>query len=331
MSTATLQVPSPTAGPATPAEAAEALGQWAGLFKGLAEAPMVVDLQSDSLTLRANCEVLWRRHASLEVSNDRLRLHLKSGERSLWMQHFDVSALFRGAWCHVLLTPRPARERAWMLLASAAPAGELPNRDIWSSFIQVLETSGSRSGRRALATRLFRAIAEVTHDVDEQAVSDALSAASDSLAVLRILEQPNVVENLRASDPLGPARLRGVAARHELIEGAGGALSSQELAEALGLTRQAVDKRRRAGRLLALSFGRRGYRYPAFQVAKDGLLPGLESVLGALSGHDGWTQLAFFVAERSDLDGRTAVDLLKKGHQERVVRAAASLAEHGAA
>lgn len=330
MSTATLDAPKGTAGPTTPAEAAAALSKWAGLFKGLADPPMVVDLKAESLTLRANCEVLWRRRASLEVTDDWLRLHLKSGERSIWMFHFEVRTQFRGTWCNVVLTPRPAHERAWMLLASSAPAGELTNRDIWSSFVQVLETSGSRSGQRALATRLFRAIADVTHDVDEQSVADALSASSDSLAVLRVLEQPAVVESLKASDPLGPARLRGVAARHQLIEAAGGALSSAQLADALGLTRQAVDKRRRAGKLLALSVGRRGYRYPAFQVVNGELLKDLEQVLEGLSGHDAWAQLAFLVTAQSDLEGRTPVDCLKDGHREAVLRAATSLAEQGA-
>ena len=331
MSTAILDAPEGEVGPTTPAEAAIALGKWAGLFKGLADPPMVVDLKSDSLTLRANCEVLWRRHASIEVGDDRLRLHLKSGELSLWVWHFEVSTRFRGAWCDVVLTPRPAHERAWMLLASSAPAGEMTNRAIWSSFVQVLEASGARSGQRALATRLLSAIADVTQDVDEQSVADALSASSDSLAVLRVLEQPSVVECLKMADPLGPARLRGVAARHQLIEAAGGVMSSTQFAGALGLTRQAVDKRRRAGRLLALSVGRRGFRYPAFQVTHGGLLPGLEAVLQALSGHDGWMQLAFFVTERADLEGRTAADCLNSGHQDAVLRSAAALAEHGAA
>jgi hypothetical protein len=115
-----------------------------------------------------------------------------------------------------------------------------------------------------------------------------------------------------------------------MIDLAGGTLSSEEAARALHLTRQAVEKRRRAGRLLALSLGRRGHRYPAFQFGEGGL-PGLERVLGALKDHDPWTQLAFFVTRQSDLDDQTAVVRLRAGDVETVLRAAGAVGEHGAA
>jgi len=100
---------------------------------------------------------------------------------------------------------------------------------------------------------------------------------------------------------------------------------------ALGLSRQAVDKRRRAGRLLALSFGRRGYRYPAFQVVDGDVQPGLERVIAALADQDGWSRLAFFVNRRSDLNDESPLSLLKRNDVEPVVQAARAAGEHGAA
>ena len=54
-------------------------------------------------------------------------------------------------------------------------------------------------------------------------------------------------------------RLRGLRAKRELIEAEGGVWTVDQVARHLHLTRQAVDKRRRAGRLIGLDVGRRGF------------------------------------------------------------------------
>ena len=59
------------------------------------------------------------------------------------------------------------------------------------------------------------------------------------------------------------------------------------------ITRQAVEKRRRAGKLIALTMGRHGYRYPVWQLTKSGVLPGFDKVLAVLASHDEWMQTAF--------------------------------------
>src|SRR5476651_1731952 len=48
------------------------------------------------------------------------------------------------------------------------------------------------------------------------------------------------------SDPLAKARLRGALAQREILAGDGGALSAAEVAKEVGISRQAVDKRRKA-------------------------------------------------------------------------------------
>ncbi|MGE3841402.1 MAG: hypothetical protein AB7I50_07430 [Vicinamibacterales bacterium] len=183
----------------------------------------------------------------------------------------------------------------------------------------------------ALARRLMKALLTAAAEADESLAADAVSESSDVLSVVRLLEQPGILAELSAADPLAPARLRGVAARHALLERAGGTLSTEEVAAALNLSRQAVDKRRRAGRLLALSFGRRGYRYPAFQFVDGDVLPGLERVLPELGDQDVWSRLAFFVNRRSDLGDKAPASLLKRHVVEPVVQAAHATGEHGAA
>jgi hypothetical protein len=183
----------------------------------------------------------------------------------------------------------------------------------------------------ALARRLLKAVLSAAAEADESVAAEAVSESSDALSVVRLLEQPEILAHLSAIDPLAPARLRGIAVRHALLEHAGGTLSSEEVAETLGLSRQAVDKRRRTDKLLALAFGRRGYRYPACQFVDGNVLTGLDRVLAELGDDDGWSRLAFLVSRRSDLDDESPLSRLEQNDIERVVQAARAAGDHGAA
>ena len=97
------------------------------------------------------------------------------------------------------------------------------------------------------------------------------------------------------------------------------------------LTRQGVNRRRRAGVLLAIDVGRRGFRYPAWQFVRTGTLPGLERVLRALAGHDSWMQLAFMLDPNPRLNDTSPLAALRAGREDDVVAAAQALGEHGAA
>jgi len=94
---------------------------------------------------------------------------------------------------------------------------------------------------------------------------------------------------------------RGREARKELLAAEGGVMSSSAVAEHLGISRQAVDKRRRSGRLLAVTAGKRGYVYPAWQFTEDGVLPGFEEVLADLSDHDPMMHVIFFLGEADNM------------------------------
>lgn len=112
------------------------------------------------------------------------------------------------------------------------------------------------------------------------------------------------------------------------MEKAGGVLGVAEVAGLLGLKRDAVDKRRKRERLVAVDLGRHGWRYPAFQFAADGLLPGLEEALEALRPEDGWVALSFFLEGAEELGGRTPAEALADGDARAVVEAAALYGEH---
>jgi hypothetical protein len=148
--------------------------------------------------------------------------------------------------------------------------------------------------------------------------------------VLRVLVERLADRFLPASDPLARARLRGELAMRELLTGDGGALPASEVANVLGISRQAVDKRRKAGQLLAVTLPRRGLQYPAWQFGERGGTPaGLVEVLGALRMHDPWSQARFFVSGNDRLGGDRPLDRLRAGQAlEPVLQAARAYGEH---
>ncbi len=93
-----------------------------------------------------------------------------------------------------------------------------------------------------------------------------------------------------------------------------------------------MDNRRRAGRLLALTLGRRDYRYPLWQFSEGGVLPGLETVLKALSRLTPWMQAAFLLNGNYRLPrAERPLDALRRGEVEAVREAAQMYGAHGAA
>jgi len=181
--------------------------------------------------------------------------------------------------------------------------------------------------RSAFWERSLRAITEL-QSLDETKLAEAVQAPTDYSVLLSALNTEEALATMRAYDPLASARIRGLEAKRELVEAEGGCLSSAEMAKALRITRQAVDKRRKEGQLLAVELGKKGFRYPAWQMG----LPNLEKVLGALGDRDGWERLAFFLNPSALLDDRTPLDILQeRGHPIGDVLLAASVyGEQGA-
>jgi hypothetical protein len=194
--------------------------------------------------------------------------------------------------------------------ASGLPASTL------EALSRVSWAAGADPLRTALLTRVLNALAHSTEGVGERFLSVAAAAPSDYLALLRMLEFPEVLEELSAEDPLADARLRGLEAKVRLLEDEGGTFSADEAASMLGVSREAVNQRRRSGKLLALSTGRRGYRYPVWQFGEEGVLPGFEVTLKKLSINGQWGRAAFFLGGNLLLDGRRPLDLLRSGRPE---------------
>ena len=179
-------------------------------------------------------------------------------------------------------------------------------------------------------TRILRAVKDLETDLTSILIDEATAAPTDNLVMLEALSSAPWVSELAAQDPIVASKLRGFELRQEMLRKAEGVLSSGKVAELLKLSRQAVDKRRAANQLLALTQGRRGYSYPGFQFEDGKTLDGLEEVLRNLGALDPWMQLRFFTGFHERLGNKTPIEALRCGRVNDVARAASGYGEQGA-
>src|ERR1039458_5443090 len=177
------------------------------------------------------------------------------------------------------------------------------------------------SARQALSEAFLacsvKMLERVSSSASSEALQSALSAPTDVGGVASLLSDlaPLGVD-LSAVDPFLEGMAPGCANRRDLLPGAGGGLTSSQVASALGITRQAVDKRRIRRALLAVPNGSGEYVYPACQFTSDGVIAGLEEVLRAFQMQSPWTQLSVLLASAPALGGKTILGALRSRSEE---------------
>jgi len=182
----------------------------------------------------------------------------------------------------------------------------------------------------AFQSRILRAFIELEESLPGTTIEQATAAPTDFLVAFEALSSAPETSQLIADDPLLAAKIRGLKRKKQMLEVAGGALSSEQVADVLGISRQAVDKRRSANQLLALTQGRRGYSYPSFQFEDGKTIRGLEEVLSRLKSLDPWMQMVFFTSPNERLNGKTPIESLQKGLVEEVTSSTSGYGEQGA-
>ncbi len=185
---------------------------------------------------------------------------------------------------------------------------------------------------RVAVRRAASLLARIAHIVQRDILEDIVGSHSDAEVMLRLLEEggPDAMALLSEGDPLAKARIRGVRVKRDLLEQGGGTLGAGRVSQLLGISRQAVDKRRQSQALLALRAGER-FVYPAWQFVGGQALSGLKRVLRAFDIEDPWMRLGFFLDPNERLDGRSPLDALRAGDVDAVCTAASTYAVHGAA
>lgn len=183
---------------------------------------------------------------------------------------------------------------------------------------------------------LVREAVPVMEKLGSSALAAALREERPGAAVAGLLAdvatEALVVE--AEGDPLAQAVAASAQRRRELLADAGGGLSTAAAAAALGTSRQAVDKRRRAGTLLAVPLPSGQWAFPAAQFGPDGrVLDGLPEALRAFRIADPWMRLAEMLARDADLGDRSALQVLRDEGRDalpRIRRALSSVGEQGA-
>ena len=185
--------------------------------------------------------------------------------------------------------------------------------------------------RAAFVARATEAVEAWSLSLSGRELALAVSAPRNELVVLHALQRPEAWAGVLDHDPLAAAKARGIEKQRDLLAAEGGAAGVDELAGALHISRQAVDKRRRAGKLLAIPRGGHRWLFPAWQVVRGRTVPGLEVVLSALGGRDPWSSLIFFLTPDRLLHDRSPLQALRAGDLAAVVRAAQRYGEQGLA
>jgi hypothetical protein len=171
----------------------------------------------------------------------------------------------------------------------------------------------------------------VSSAASRETLESALAAPTDIGGVASLLSDLAPLGlDLSDVDPFVEAIARGAAVKQELMERAGGGLTSSQVAGVLGITRQGVDKRRSRGTLLAVPTGSGDYLYPACQFTAEGVVPGLAEILQAFQVQNPWTQLSALLSPTPALNNRTILDALQKGEADTATRIVASFGEQGA-
>ena len=184
--------------------------------------------------------------------------------------------------------------------------------------------------------RALNALVDLASRVDRKTLDAAANAPTDVDALVTMLTAPTSIDRVTETDPLADARLRWVRDRQRLLHAEGQPLGTREVAEVLGVSRQAIAKARADGRLVAVPLGPYRYVYPSWQFGPSGPLRGLRELRQVLDAGDGdvWTLIAFVLAPNSRFDDATPLSLLRRGQDhdvEVVLRAARAYGEHGAA
>jgi hypothetical protein len=245
----------------------------------------------------------------LEMRERCLLLQMKERQLSLNLEKFLIRTAYQG--------------KKFCLDIDRDPA--LEHRFLTSTLRQFTTTKYP-----AFYTRVLRAVKSLEDDLTNARIDEATAAATDHLVMLEAVSSAPWVAELVSDDSVVAAKLRGLKLRQQMLETSGGTLTSEQVAKVLGISRQAVDKRRSSNQLLALTQGRRGYSYPSFQFDEGKTLKGLEEVLGKLSALDPWMQLNFFTTAHERLGGKTPIKALQDGLLEGVSRVAGGYGEQGA-
>jgi hypothetical protein len=206
--------------------------------------------------------------------------------------------------------------------------------------------SASRPGRlkltrekQALATpllkRMVSALSELVAEAPLAVLQRAAEAPSGAGSAASLVAHLSVASpRLAAADPEAAAVARAAEFKQSVLDSMP-TFSTAEVATLLGISAEAVRKRRAAGKLLAVPQAS-DWRFPAWQFpspsssSRHGTIPGLERLLAALPMQNPWAQLDLLTAPLDGYGASSIVGLLEAGAADEAVAIVAAYGDHGA-
>lgn len=191
---------------------------------------------------------------------------------------------------------------------SSVPALDLASfvmkaRSLW-------ESSGGDPARLAFFSRVLGALTELP--LPDEVLYTGLAASTNQELLTTWLRAGGGTQGVSKAAEAPEEDLAHLLAAGRVAAQAwmsGEHLSSEDVAERLGITRQAVNVRRQEHKLLAVPEGR-SYRYPAWQFTNGGVVGGLERVLQELGDTPPIMVVQFLRSPSSGLDERSPLDVL---------------------
>ncbi len=183
----------------------------------------------------------------------------------------------------------------------------------------------------SLYAKFLPVIRRIVHSLSAEGFTAVLAQQRPSLSLLNALERTGVMEFPVSEEELSK-KFKALEMKEEMLERAGSTIGVNQAAKILGIGRQGVNKRRKAGKLIGLDIGGHGYQYPLcqFDESRGGTIEGLEATLEFLDPLDSpWMALQFLVRDNPRLDDKRPVELLMKGEVEPVITAVQAHGEHG--
>lgn len=175
----------------------------------------------------------------------------------------------------------------------------------------------SRAAGRAVS---FRVDVDPSGDTTVTALEDQAGAGLTSHAETADTPDAELQSALEEARERGRLRASEILAAEDMLSG-------DQFAALLGTTRMTVNTKRQNRQVLGLDGAKRGFRFPAGQVDKDGkpftALPALFERLGG----GPWSVYRFLVQAHPELDGLTGREALRRGKAELALEVAESIAQ----
>jgi hypothetical protein len=176
---------------------------------------------------------------------------------------------------------------------------------------------------------------------NEERLAVALSAminaanvdGTEALRVMRKVSEKIALPKVTTDEALERVRLRSLGADDELRDAEGGGLSDAEFAARMGLgSRETIRQYREKGRIFGWLRDARSYRYPAWQIHRKQLLPGLAAVLAVLKEKEmpSLSIISYFLTPSDGLEDGRPLELLRDGKVDEVVADAKRYGDIGA-